>query len=252
MSNTRQVALPGQAGSLEPPAEPLVLAIDASSTLAGLAISRGSNLLASLTLGIGKPHSQILFPAIQTITAAASIDPASIDLFAAVAGPGGFTGLRVGLSVVAGLADGYGKPTAGHTTFDLIALNSGTLGVRLITISAGRGEVYCGLREILDATTTRGLQPDVVCPMSDLPAYYREIRDIPGLIWVHDEAAGDLSWPSPDHRYLVVRRDQVSLAATLARVAASHYQAATRAPLHPYYIRRPDAELKRPSLGNVL
>lgn len=227
----------------EPTAEPLALAIDTSSPLAGVAVSRGDTLLASLTLGLGKPHSQILFPAVQTITEVAGVDPAAIDVFAAVTGPGGFTGLRVGLSAIMGLADGYGKPAIGVTTFDLIALSGGGRGLRLITISAGRGEVYCGLREILDSTTTTIIDQDRVAPRSEISVFYQEALKDRSLLWIHDDA--EAAWGSTNQSGFFMPRDRISVAATLARIAAARYRRGELTPFSPYYIRRSDAELKR-------
>src|SRR5215475_14335626 len=128
--------------------EPIILAIDTSSSEAHLAVSVSESVIVALTIRNNLPHSQTLFSQISTLLQLASIKIEEISAFAAGAGPGSFTGLRVGLAAVKGLADSLNRPCLGIDSIDLHALASGIDGSHLVMLTAGRGEVYCGLREV--------------------------------------------------------------------------------------------------------
>src|SRR5262245_50055788 len=129
--------------------EPIILAIDTSSSEARMAVSVSESVIVALTIRNNLPHSQTLFSQISTLLQLASIKIEEISAFAAGAGPGSFTGLRVGLAAVKGLADSLNRPCLGVDSIDLHALASGIDGAHLVMLSAGRGEVYCGFREVI-------------------------------------------------------------------------------------------------------
>ncbi|HJQ99935.1 MAG TPA: tRNA (adenosine(37)-N6)-threonylcarbamoyltransferase complex dimerization subunit type 1 TsaB, partial [Candidatus Polarisedimenticolaceae bacterium] len=84
-----------------------------------------------------------LLPLVDLTVAAAAWDRASIDLYAAARGPGSFTGIRVGLGLLAGWALASGKPCVGIGTLDAVAEAYGPAAVdRIPLIPAGRGNLY--------------------------------------------------------------------------------------------------------------
>src|SRR5882672_10311241 len=128
MSNSGFKAAPGTA--------PIILAIDTSSSEARLAVSVSESVIASLTVRNNLPHSQTLFSQISILLQLADIKVDDISAFAVGAGPGSFTGLRVGLAAVKGLADSLNKPCLGVDSLDLHALASGIDGAHLVMLCA--------------------------------------------------------------------------------------------------------------------
>src|SRR5262245_4218352 len=100
---------------------PTILSIDTSSPEATLAVSRAENIIATLTIRDNRPHAQTLFSQIATLLQLARINIRDVDAFTVASGPGSFTGLRVGLAAVKGLADSLNKPCLGVNSLDLLA-----------------------------------------------------------------------------------------------------------------------------------
>src|SRR5215813_10438527 len=168
--------------------EPIILAIDTSSSEARLAVSVSESVIAALTIRIDLPHSQALFSQISTLLQLADIKIEEISAFAAGSGPGSFTGLRVGLAAVKGLADSLNRPCLGVDSIDLHALASGIDGAHLVMLSAGRGEVYCGFRDVASGNIVdRPIDDKVGEPLIVLRAMTEYLQRSP-LIVVGDGA----------------------------------------------------------------
>ncbi|MBL8169455.1 MAG: tRNA (adenosine(37)-N6)-threonylcarbamoyltransferase complex dimerization subunit type 1 TsaB [Acidobacteria bacterium] len=131
-------------------AQRLVLAVDTSSPRASLALVRGASVLASLISSVNAPHSKTFFDQLAMLLRLGGCQLDEVDAFAAVTGPGSFTGLRVGLSAIKGLAHTTGKPAFGVNALDAWALSSGMAGRILIILEAGRNESYIGIRLITE------------------------------------------------------------------------------------------------------
>src|SRR5215467_5606387 len=127
---------------------PIILAIDTSFPETSLAISSAENIIATLTIRDDRPHSQTLFSQIATLLRLAEMKIQDVGAFAVATGPGSFTGLRVGLAAAKGMADSLNRPCLGVDALDLHALASGIDGAHLVMLCAGRGEVYCGFRDV--------------------------------------------------------------------------------------------------------
>ena len=131
---------------------PLILALDTATSCSSVALTRGSagsvnggqggQVLASLSLNSSVTHSRRLLSAIDWLLAEAEIDWPTVDGLAVSIGPGSFTGLRIGMATVKGLATAIGKPLLGVSTLDGLAFNC--LGEHLIcaVLDARKKEVY--------------------------------------------------------------------------------------------------------------
>jgi tRNA threonylcarbamoyladenosine biosynthesis protein TsaB len=97
------------------------LAVDTSTTMAGIAIVDEQGLLAEYMLNDKKTHSQKLVPMLQEILNSLKMTVADMDILAAVTGPGSFTGLRIGVTTVKSIAYAAQKPTAGIPSLDALA-----------------------------------------------------------------------------------------------------------------------------------
>jgi tRNA threonylcarbamoyladenosine biosynthesis protein TsaB len=111
---------------------------------AGEAMPAGEVLVIENVPLAGGTFSAQLVPQIAALLAKHGFKKADIGAFIVVSGPGSFTGLRVGLAAIKGLAEILGKPIVPVSLLELIALASGNEGKVLSALDAGRGEVYAG------------------------------------------------------------------------------------------------------------
>lgn len=83
--------------------EPLVLALDTSSKATSLAIARGAEVLKSISIAVDEKRSDRLWSEVQSLLAGLDLTIADVDAFAVCVGPGGFTGLRIGMAAAKAL-----------------------------------------------------------------------------------------------------------------------------------------------------
>lgn len=97
------------------------LAIDTSTSMAGIAVLDETGLQAEYLLRDMKTHSQKLVPMLDEVLNSMKLSPADIDVFAAVTGPGSFTGIRIGVTTIKSIAYAMNKPTVGIPSLDALA-----------------------------------------------------------------------------------------------------------------------------------
>ena len=100
-----------------------ILAIDTSALTATVAILSEDTLLGEISTTTKLTHSQTIMPMIDELLKKVNLDISDIDLFACSEGPGSFTGLRIGIGTIKGLAYGLGKPVVGVSTLEALAHN---------------------------------------------------------------------------------------------------------------------------------
>ena len=127
----------------------LVLAADTSLPLLSVALLRDATLIAAIALEGKGSRNEKLLPAIDWLLTESNTTRHSIDLFAVTRGPGSFTGVRIGLATMQGLAMALGKPLCAMSTHEAIALGEGTPHRERIAVhdDAGRGELYVSVFE---------------------------------------------------------------------------------------------------------
>jgi len=130
----------------------LLLAIDTSGRLGGIALARGHeggscDVIEVVPLAGGTFAAQLV-PQVAALLSKHGFTKHDIDAFAAASGPGSFTGLRVGLAVIKALAEILGKPIAAVSLLEVLALAGGAKGKVCAALDAGRGEVYSGEYEV--------------------------------------------------------------------------------------------------------
>ena len=101
-----------------------ILSLDTSTKNFSLAVSSGEKILASRCIQSKKVLSDEIIPAIKQILQKAKLRVSDLDGFAVGLGPGSFTGLRVGIATVKGLAAASGKPALGVSSLDLLAMQA--------------------------------------------------------------------------------------------------------------------------------
>lgn len=119
----------------------LILGADTSLPLLSVALVRDGKTLGAVALEGKGSRNEKLLPAIDWLLAESGIDRATIELFAVTRGPGSFTGVRIGLATIQGLALALSRPVCAVSTHEAIALGSG-LEAATVVDDAGRGEYY--------------------------------------------------------------------------------------------------------------
>jgi len=120
-----------------------VLAVDTTTERGSVAVVSGGEVLGEVRLRSGMGHSKRLMPAVAFLLDGLGLSASDIEGYAVTAGPGSFTGLRVGLSCVQGLALASGRPCLGLCTLDVLAARIvGAAPTVVAAMDAYRGEVY--------------------------------------------------------------------------------------------------------------
>lgn len=123
-----------------------ILALDSSGNVASVAVLEDDNLLAEYTVNYKKTHSQTLLPMLDEICRMTESDLSGIDAIAVAAGPGSFTGLRIGSATAKGLGLALQKPLVGVPTLAAMAYNLyNTPGLICPMMDARRNQVYTGI-----------------------------------------------------------------------------------------------------------
>ena len=123
-----------------------ILAIDTSTASGSIALLEDDRLIAELTTCSQKTHAERLLPSIKGLLEGADARIEEIDCFAVTKGPGSFTGLRIGLSTVKGLAWSLHKPVIGVSTLEALAMNIPYADKPICPIlDARKKEVYAGI-----------------------------------------------------------------------------------------------------------
>ena len=122
-----------------------ILALDSTAKTSSVAILEDDRLLCLYSANIKNTHSETLLPMIKSSLSSLGLTNEDIDAYAVSEGPGSFTGVRIGVATIKGLAFSTGKPCVGVSTIEALAENlSGFFGVVCPIMNARRGQVYTG------------------------------------------------------------------------------------------------------------
>ncbi len=128
-----------------------ILGIDSSGIVASIAVVEDDVLLTEYTVNYKKTHSQTLLPMLDEVVKMTELDLNTIDAIAVAAGPGSFTGLRIGSATAKGLGLALKKPLVAVPTVDALAYNLYDVnGVICPIMDARRGQVYTGIYRFKD------------------------------------------------------------------------------------------------------
>ena len=119
----------------------IILGADTSLPILSVALIRDDEIAGAVALEGKGSRNEKLLPALDWLLIESGITRESIDLFAVTRGPGSFTGVRIGLATIQGLALALGKPVCAMSTHEAIAQGSG-LRDAVVVDDAGRGELY--------------------------------------------------------------------------------------------------------------
>jgi len=224
-----------------------LLTLDTSTTACSVALTVNEQLIAEYMLNLSGRQSTRIMEAVDTVLRHAGVTIKELDGFGVALGPGSFTGLRVGLATVKGLALASGKPVAGFSSLAMLAMNLPFSAVPVCPLfDARKKEVYAGLYRWDDGPVP--VFPDCVLP----PALFLERLTGP-VVFVGEGAVA--------YRDLIIRRlgekaqfapfpNHQPSAARGAFLAARAFARGETIPLRslaPGYIRLSEAELAKMS-----
>ncbi len=242
----------------------VVLALETTTAAGSVAVARGSDVLVERIGDPGVPYGQRLPGDLLSALDEARVALRDIDLFAVASGPGAFTGLRIGIATIQGLAFAHERPVVAVSALEALACaamaSSGEEPGTLIApwMDAARGEVFAALYRVVasspgPAASLESVEDPSVGAAASTLQRWRGQLDERDVLFTGEGA----------RRYSAVIRERLgptgwrlapaaAIASTMARLAAA--RAAQAGPPHavrPLYVRRPDAELARERTGRA-
>ncbi len=220
----------------------LTLGIDCSAKSASVALLQGDEVLGKDFLNNGYTHSQTLLPMVAKILEGASKKVSDLDLIGVTSGPGSFTGVRIGVSLVKGLAFPHNTPCVGVSTLEALAHNiKGFTGIICPLMDARREQVYTAFFEsncgkIVRLCDDRAVSISTVCD---------DVKNIKkNIIFVGDGAHLCYNILCGNKNVFLAEENAILGDGTsVARVAISHLDTATSpAVLAEKYLRPSQAE----------
>jgi len=224
-----------------------ILAIDSTAATASAALCDGERLLSLWTHNNGLTHSESLLPMVESLLKYCGLTVNDIELFAVSAGPGSFTGVRIGAATIKGLAYGRNIPCIGVSTLDALAYNLICCdGIICPAMNARRDQVYTALFESNGESIVR-LTPDSAISLSELEEYLGKYSDKKifvcgdGYELVRRNIKNENIQKTPEH---LVWQNAYSVAQRAKALYDSGVRTTDRE-LMPTYLRMPQAERER-------
>lgn len=183
-----------------------ILALESSAVACSVALCEDENLIAQAFQNNGLTHSRTLMPMCEDLLKNCGQTLDDIDLIAVAAGPGSFTGLRIGVSAAKGLAWPGNKPCAGVSTLEAMAWTAAHMGEELCpAMDARRSQVYNARFSVKDGAPIR-LTEDRAIGLTDLSAELKKdgkmqiiVGDGALLCYNHLQELGILARLAPPH-----------------------------------------------------
>ncbi len=233
---------------------PLLLAVESATQASSVALLRGVEVLVERCSPSGGQHAERLLPMIERVLCEAEVCESQVEVFAVSIGPGSFTGLRVGLATVKGLAFGTSRSAVPVSTLAALAWgyakrNASPVEAPIAALlDARRGEVYAAVFQI-DSSGLRALDATQLLSPQALVDRLPERCIVMGEgAALHASALRRLAGPGieiPDDANVPPRARSVG---ELAVAALDRGEAQDPASLVPHYVRRAEAEVARTSV----
>ncbi|MDE7302274.1 MAG: tRNA (adenosine(37)-N6)-threonylcarbamoyltransferase complex dimerization subunit type 1 TsaB [Oscillospiraceae bacterium] len=178
----------------------LLLGIDTSGKTASVAVCTENSVLAQTTVYTKLTHSQVILPICKDVLKSAGLTLSDVDVIAAAAGPGSYTGLRIGIAAVKAMCFALDKPCIGISTLESLAYNvSLHKGIICAVIAARLDLVYCAVFRSDGRNVTR-LSEDEILPIDELMKRLEAFNE--DVVTVGDAAeklAGERFMTAPPH-----------------------------------------------------
>ena len=224
----------------------MILGIDSSAVTAGCALVEGEKIVAEQFLNTRHTHSETLLPMISAMLKSADVTLSDVDRIAVSAGPGSFTGLRIGISCVKGLCDAAHKPCVSVSTLEAIAYNFLHIdGIVCACMDSRCKQVYNALFRSENGVITR-LCEDRAIAAADLSA---ELEKLDGKVILAGDGA-ELMHEFTEEKYTLAPPALRFQRGSGVCFAAQNADDIAPAALMPSYLRLPQAERERMAKGN--
>jgi len=222
-----------------------ILLLDTATNVFSIALADGETVIAEFFGDAGPATSAKIPGHIQNLLLDTGLDTAEIDAFAVTIGPGSFTGVRVGIALIKGMAYSTGKPVITLSSLELLALNAQESAIPVCTMfDARRGEVYSAIYSF--AGNMQLVRPEMAIPpaqlLAELAGDILFIGD--GALRYHDlivERFGCNAHFAEEH----LNHPQASAGASLALKRLIAGQAISPLSLTPHYLRLSEAEINK-------
>jgi tRNA threonylcarbamoyladenosine biosynthesis protein TsaB len=231
--------------STSKPLIPQILSVETATLAGSVVLSRGDERIAALAGDSRVSHSNTLLSDIDRVLSEAQVDLANVDLFAVATGPGSFTGLRIGIATVKGLAATLGCQTAGVPTLHAVALAGGPSSRSVALLPAGRGEVFAQLFSVTKEGLVTELDKATHISPSKLLEKYSSLESV---LWCGEGAIANKplleNIASQEGRLAPAVTNLAIYVAKLAFMKFREQQLVHPDALQAMYVRPSDAELK--------
>lgn len=223
----------------------LILGLDTATPWGTIALGDAEEILFEITLKSGKGGGEYLFSLLDHFFVKAGQDLSEVDLIAAGTGPGSYTGIRVGLAAVCGLAEGLKKPAIGINTLRIIAENCIWVAEWVaVALDARRGSVYAALYQNGPQGLTEYWEPYY----SDVACFSKKLAELPEVMVCGDGSKiyREVWEKTPDVKISPSHWDRPT-AANLVRIAARQWRPDMKSDLldlSPSYLRKVEAEVR--------
>ena len=153
-----------------------ILAVESSAGPASVCVLSGGKILYEANANVGLTHSQTIMPMVGEAVKMSGLAVGDFDFLAVACGPGSFTGVRIGVSAVKGMALGSGKKCVGVSTLEAMAYNMICRDSTVCCVMDARcRQVYCGLFKSENGVITR-ISEDAAVSIDDLRETLRNIE----------------------------------------------------------------------------
>ncbi len=222
----------------------MILGIDTTTLACSVAVYENGPV-AERSIYVKRAHSVKIITLISDTMQDAGAEPESVSAVAVSAGPGSFTGLRIGISTAKGLAFGWGKPVVPVPTLDALARTAVPWpGIICTVLVAKKGEVYAG---VFDGMTGGRITDPRCCSPESLPSMVENTNDsvlfLGDAAGVHaamiEEAFGPRAVIAPEARRLPRAWSVCAIASEIMRTQGGVSPLEVR----PVYLRASEAEI---------
>ena len=225
-----------------------ILALDTTAKTASVAVTENERMLGVCNIDNGLTQSELILPMAERLLETLKLSFSDIGLYAVTVGPGSFTGVRIGVSTVKGLAFGKDVPCAAVSTLEALAENAaGLCGLIVPCMDARRGQFYTATFSSDGNTVTR-VTPDRAISAEELA---EELRSFDGDVFITGDGydtAHKLLSPLGVRLSVTPELIRTANAASIAKIASRMYvrgECITESELQPTYLRVPQAERER-------
>lgn len=224
----------------------LILAAHTATPSLGVAVTKDGEILSEKVLSPGRQHLENLPNLIQQVLIASNRELSNFDGFAVAIGPGSFSGIRVGLSVIKGLALALGKKVLGVSTLEILAWQLQVEDEdKLVApvIDAGRGDIYTAVFEKREGDVREVLPP---CLMNR--DEIRNLKSVVGVKYLTVCGSRELSDLIDEDGGFKYREIDFASPGRLGCLAETRLEKGFFDDVHmlvPLYVRRSDAEEKK-------